>query len=117
LSLTHISPSLIPFFLLQKQGGCEDAFIKADNRNIVATDTCKNTIYVLARRHHFASIEEFGIIVAKHFLAQYPNIVYKADIQLVKDLWTRVVNKDSHGRIAQHNHAFVKVGPQNTYTQ
>lgn len=121
LSPNPDSYSLLPHFLsssLQKQqGGCDDAFKKADNRNIVATDTCKNTIYILARRHQFASIEEFGIIVAKHFLAQYPGIVYKADIQLVKDLWTRVVNKDSHGRVAQHNHAFVKVGPQNTYTQ
>lgn len=41
----------------------------------------------------------------------------KVDVKLVKDLWTRVVNKDSHGRVAQHNHAFVKVGPHNTYTQ
>ena len=41
----------------------------------------------------------------------------KVDVRLVKDLWTRIVNKDSHGRMAQHNHAFVKVGPHNTYTQ
>lgn len=99
------------------QGGCDDAFKKADNRNIVATDTVKNTVYLLARRHSFASIEEFGIILAKHFLAQYPSIVHKVDVHLVKDLWSRVVNKDSHGRVAQHNHAFIKVGPQNTYTQ
>lgn len=95
----------------------DEAFTKADNRNIVATDTVKNTVYILARRHQFASIEEFGIIIAKHFLAQYPAIVTKVDVQLVKDLWTRVVNKDSHGHIAQHNHAFIKVGPQTTHTQ
>lgn len=99
------------------QGGVDEAFTKADNRNIVATDTCKNTVYVLARRHQFASIEEFGIIIAKHFLSQYRGIVVKAEVTLVKDLWTRVVNKDSHGRVAQHNHAFIKVGPQNTFTK
>lgn len=54
---------------------------------------------------------------ARHFINQYPGIVTKVDVRLVKDLWTRVVNKDSHGRMAQHNHAFVKVGPHNTYTQ
>lgn len=53
----------------------------------------------------------------RHFINQYPGIVSKVDVRLVKDLWTRVVNKDSHGRMAQHNHAFVKVGPHNTYTQ
>lgn len=53
----------------------------------------------------------------RHFINQYPGIVSKVDVRLVKDLWTRIVNKDSHGRMAQHNHAFVKVGPHNTYTQ
>jgi urate oxidase len=43
----------------------EAAFTQADNRNIVATDTVKNTVYILARRHQFASIEEFGVIIAK----------------------------------------------------
>lgn len=57
------------------------------------------------------------ILSIRHFLNQYPGIVSKVDVRLVKDLWTRVVNKDSHGRVAQHNHAFVKVGPQSTFTQ
>lgn len=43
--------------------------------------------------------------------------MFKTDVRLVKDLWSRVVNKDSHGRVAQHSHAFVKVGPQTTNTQ
>lgn len=41
------------------------AFTQADNRNIVATDTVKNTVYVVARRNNFASIEEFGILLGK----------------------------------------------------
>lgn len=43
----------------------ETAFTQADNRNIVATDTVKNTVYILARRHQFSSIEEFGVILGK----------------------------------------------------
>lgn len=43
--------------------------------------------------------------------------MHKADIHLVKDLWSRVVNKDSKGRVLAHNHAFVKVGPQTTFTR
>jgi urate oxidase len=41
----------------------DDAFTDGNNRNIVATDTCKNTIYCLAGSHDFKSIEDFGIIV------------------------------------------------------
>jgi urate oxidase len=47
------------------QGNVETAFTQADNRNIVATDTVKNTVYILARRHQFSSIEEFGVILGK----------------------------------------------------
>lgn len=54
---------------------------------------------------------------ARHFLTTYPTIVHKVDVQLVRDLWSRVVNKDSKGRTVAHNHAFVKVGPQTTFTQ
>lgn len=51
--------------LIFPQGNVETAFTKADNSNIVATDTVKNTVYIVARRNQFASIEEFGIILGK----------------------------------------------------
>jgi hypothetical protein len=41
----------------------------------------------------------------------------QCDVKISKDLWSRVVNKDSMGRTVQHNHAFIKQGPQHTYTQ
>lgn len=62
---THILlsfPSLPPS---RAQGNVETAFTKADNSNIVATDTVKNTVYIVARRNQFASIEEFGVILGK----------------------------------------------------
>lgn len=63
-----INQSIHPFMrstLHGTQGNVETAFTQADNRNIVATDTVKNTVYVVARRNHFASIEEFGILLGK----------------------------------------------------
>ena len=53
------------------------AFLTGDNSNVVPTDTCKNTIYCLGKKNSFQSIEQFGIIVARHFMTEYPDIVNK----------------------------------------
>jgi len=98
------------------EGGCEDAFTAADNKNIVATDTCKNTVYVLAKKHSFASIEEFGMIIGRHFLTQY-DFITGVNVLLTKDLWSRAITPDSKGKMAYHNHGFNKVGPQTSYTK
>ena len=42
------------------EGEMEDAYAKGDNRNVVATDTCKNTVYVVAKDDPFDTIESFG---------------------------------------------------------
>lgn len=61
---TRLSSLIFPPSI-SRQGNVETAFTKADNSNIVATDTVKNTVYIVARRNQFASIEEFGIILGK----------------------------------------------------
>ena len=45
---------------------------RGDNSDIIATDTQKNTIYVLAKQHGIASPEEFGLLLATHFISKYP---------------------------------------------
>lgn len=73
-----------------------------DNSDIIATDTQKNTVYILAKQHGIASPEEFGLLLASHFVSKYPWVV-RARINLSARPWQRIL--DTKGR--EHNHAFV----------
>jgi urate oxidase len=83
-----------------------EGFMSGDNATVVATDTCKNTVYCLAKEHEFQSIEEFGIIIAKHFTTTYPRFVNRITVKIVKDRWERVEVPDSRGVVMPHNHVF-----------
>ena len=48
---------------------------RGDNSDIIATDTQKNTIHVLAKQHGIASPEEFGLLLVTHFISKYPWVV------------------------------------------
>jgi len=73
-----------------------------DNSDIIATDTQKNTVYILAKQYGISSPEEFGLILANHFISKYPWVV-KAKVTLSAHPWQRIT--DTAGR--PHNHAFV----------
>jgi urate oxidase len=88
-----------------------DAFRTGDNSNVVPTDTCKNTVYCLGKMHDFTAIEEFAIIICNHFLAEYPEIVNRISVEIVKDKWERISNKNSAGRVQPHKHTFRRFGP------
>jgi len=79
-----------------------DAFTTGDNRDVIATDSQRNTVYILARTHGITSPEQFGILLANHFLSRYPWVV-EARITISENSWQRII--DSEGR--PHNHAFV----------
>ena len=64
----------------------KDGFISGDNATVVATDTCKNTVYCLAKDHDFKSIEEFGLIICSHFIKEYPEFVNKINVKIIKDV-------------------------------
>jgi len=81
----------------------DDAFRTGSNLDVIATDSQKNTVFILAKMHGVASAEEFGILLAKHFLSQYPWVV-RARISVAIAPWVRVT--DQQGR--EHNHAFVQ---------
>ncbi len=73
------------------EGDLETGYTEADNRNIVATDTCKNTIYVLAKDDPFDSIESFGVTIANHFLKQYDHLT-RATVTLTENRWSRLLD-------------------------
>jgi len=95
----------------------ENVYLTGNNSTVVATDTCKNTVYCLAKMHDFKSIEEFGIILCRHFLTEYPQIVNRVSIEILKDKWERLTTPDSFGRQMPHKHTFVRIGPQRPFTK
>src|SRR6266852_2859337 len=86
---------------VQLTGDFAASYTYGDNSRIIATDTMKNTVYVLARDHPLTDVESFGQALAGHFLKSYPHVA-TATISLVEQPWQRVViNGD------EHPHAFV----------
>jgi urate oxidase len=86
---------------IQLQGDFARSYTEGDNSAIVATDTMKNTVYVLAAKHPIDTIENFAKVVGEHFLSLYPQ-VEAASIEICEDLWERIVTKGK-----PHQHSFV----------
>jgi len=93
----------------------DEVFTDGNNSKVVATDTCKNTVYVLGKTHSFESIEDFGLIIVNHFLKEYPKIVNRVTVEIVKDNWERILCPDSNNIVTEHNHAFKRIGPMKTF--
>jgi len=71
------------------QGDFETSYTKADNRLVVATDSMKNTINVLAKKELGAENEEFALALGKHFLDSYPQVA-RTEIALSERSWERI---------------------------
>ena len=74
-------------------GDFETAHTEADNTLVVATDTCKNTVYVLAKDHDLETPESFALALASHFLEHYEH-VSKCEVTVRERVWTRLLDCD-----------------------
>ena len=68
------------------------AYKDGDNREVLPTDTMKNTVYALAAEHPFDDVEEFGLLLTAHFL-QASRRAAKIQVDLAERLWKRI---DAH---------------------
>ncbi|MBB6429573.1 factor-independent urate hydroxylase [Algisphaera agarilytica] len=75
------------------EGDLAESYTLGDNTNVVATDTCRNTVYAKAKDDPFDTIESFGVTLAEHFLSQYDHLT-KATVELREHRWHRL---DGHG--------------------
>ena len=82
------------------------SYTKADNSVVVATDTMKNTIYILAKQHSVIPPELFASIVANHFVEKYKHI-HSALVKVKTYRWTRM-NVDGK----PHPHSFMRDGAE-----
>lgn len=93
------------------EGEIDESYTKADNSVIVATDSIKNSIYILAKQHPVTPPELFGSILASHFIQTYPHI-HAAHATVVTHRWARM---DIGGK--PHPHSFVKNGEETRTVQ
>ncbi len=80
------------------------SYLAGDNRKIVATDSMKNTVYVLARRHKLDSVESFAMALVDHFVETYEQ-VSGANVTVRLNNWKRI-----RVRGKDHPHAFESGG-------
>lgn len=71
---------------------CGQDYETGDNSDIIATDSQKNTVYVLAKQHGVASPEEFGLLLATHFVSKYPWVT-RARVQVTAHPWQRIPDR------------------------
>ena len=84
------------------EGKFEAVYLEGDNSRCIPTDTMKNTVYALAKKHEFESGEEFARILAGHFIETFLH-VFRATVTLEQVLWDRIVVDGK-----PHDHSFAK---------
>lgn len=96
---------------IELEGDFAAAYTAGDNRSVIATDTIKNTVYVLAKQHHFTSVEQFALMLARHFIKTYAHIT-RATATLTQAVWVRIAVGG-----APHDHAFTAGGPRKRFAR
>lgn len=76
-------------------------YLVGDNSDIIATDTQRNTVYVLAKKHGIKTPEEFGLLICSHFLYTYRH-VEEVKVKIEEYPWERLQANEQ-----PHNHAFM----------
>jgi urate oxidase len=87
------------------EGEYDESYTEGNNRDVLPTDTMKNTVYALAAREPVQEPETFGLMLARHFLSRNPRLI-RTRIDVTEHLWDRIA---SGGR--EHCDAFLRAGP------
>lgn len=84
------------------EGDFSGSFLSSDNSKIIATDTVKNIVNIVARDNPGLDTEDFLAAIAGYFFSHYGH-VDKVSITALETKWARL---NIGG--AAHDHAFVK---------
>ncbi len=85
-------------------GDFESSYTSGDNQLVVATDSMKNTVNVLAKEKLGRENEDFGTTLAEHFLKTYSH-VDRVEVHLSEHRWARMVIGGK-----PHPHSFSECG-------
>jgi urate oxidase len=87
------------------EGSYDTSYTDGDNRDVLPTDTMKNTVYALAAREGVGEPEAFGIVLGRHFIERNPKLT-RVVIDLIDHAWAGITVGDR-----EHGQAFVRRGP------
>src|SRR5687767_5779007 len=87
------------------EGDYETSYTDGDNRDVLPTDTMKNTVYALAAAEPIAAPESFAMRLAHHFIDRNPKL-QRVRVDLTDHGWRHVL---VGGR--EHGQAFIGHGP------
>jgi urate oxidase len=91
---------------LRLEGDFTTSYTEGANRDVLPTDTMKNTVYALAAEHPFDDIEDFGLALTDHLL-RASSRAERAHVELTEHLWERIEKGDQ-----PHPHAFRRAGSE-----
>jgi urate oxidase len=86
------------------RGDFAAAHLTGDNSHIIATDTQKNTVFAFAEQHGVGEIEDFALLLGRHFVDSHPWVT-GARISVEEYGWDRI-SVDG----VEHDHAFSRAG-------
>jgi urate oxidase len=86
------------------EGDIETSYTKADNSVVVATDSMKNTVFLLAKLNEISPPELFAATIANHFVSTYQHIT-GAQCTIIQSKWTRIPVRGN-----PHKHSFYRDG-------
>src|SRR5215212_2533655 len=88
------------------EGQYDTSYAEGDNREVLPTDTMKNTIYALAADASVEEPESFGLLLATHFISRNPRLE-RVTVELTGHAWERITVGDR-----EHGQAFMRRGPE-----
>jgi urate oxidase len=69
-------------------GDMDEVHLSGDNSAVLATDTQKNTVHAFAKKHGVGAIEDFALLLARHFVDSQPT-VHHARVAVEEYSWER----------------------------
>ena len=87
------------------EGEYTESYAGGDNRDVLPTDTMKNTVYAVAGRDGVGEPEAFGLVLSEHFLERNARLE-RVTVDMTDHFWRRI-SVGAH----EHGQAFVRVGP------
>ena len=79
---------------IQLEGDFETVYREGSNKNVLPTDTMKNTIFALAKEHPLTTVEDFGLYLTDYFLTHNTQIE-AVTIDLAQVRWERMTNGET----------------------
>jgi urate oxidase len=87
-------------------GQLDAVHLVGDNAAVLPTDSQKNTVFAFARKYGIAEIEEFALLLARHFVDSQPTI-HHARVEVEEYFWDRIPVEDGP---RERPHSFVRSG-------